>query len=320
LPIVRILVLAALTFVGGWTFTTPAYAQSCTFAFTDIDFGEISTATTTNLDTTGQFSASCTGAAGQVIKVCPVLGDGSGGAANPQPKHRRMKNGANALNFQLYSDAGRSVMWGGNGQQATPVVMVTPGQTVTRTVYARYFNSGSSGVSGLYTSQFSGQHVKVAYEYGTGNCVGKNGIDAVPQPSFMVQARRTTGCGVTVPTDMDFGETGMLNSQRDAEASIIVTCGLLDSFVFTVGLGNGENGTSATTRRMRLGSEYIGYGLYRDSSRVGVWGTGGGEVYTSGLATFLGGVWTIPVYGRVPAQPSPPPGQYTDNVVVTVTY
>ena len=44
-----------------------------------------------------------------------------------------------------------------------------------------------------------------------------------------------------------------------------------------------------------------------------------------GSAATLGGTGTaatqsIPVYGRVPAQATPPPGTYSDTVVATVTY
>ena len=59
------------------------------------------------------------------------------------------------------------------------------------------------------------------------------------------------------------------------------------------------------------------YGLYQNAARSVPWGTAN--------ASTLGGTGTaatqtIPVYGRVPGQVTPPPGTYSDTVVATVTY
>jgi len=84
-----------------------------------------------------------------------------------------------------------------------------------------------------------------------------------------------------------------------------------------VALGNGNNGSGPTVRKMKLGSGLITYGLYRDAGFTGPWGDTGGTVATGSGS---GADQDLTVFGRVPAQATPAAGTYTDTIVVTVTY
>jgi len=69
---------------------------------------------------------------------------------------------------------------------------------------------------------------------------------------------------------------------------------------------------------MSFSSANLTYGLYRDAARTLPWGSTVGTNTTSGTGT--GVTQTQTVYGRAAAQTTPPPGTYSDSVVVTVGY
>jgi spore coat protein U-like protein len=81
---------------------------------------------------------------------------------------------------------------------------------------------------------------------------------------------------------------------------------------FTVSLSSG-NGTIAD-RRMIGGAAQLSYNLYKDSSRVVIWGDGAGGVSSIGTNVDL------PVYGRIPASQNVPANVYLDAITVTVTF
>ncbi|MGH0352580.1 spore coat protein U domain-containing protein [Sinorhizobium meliloti] len=67
---------------------------------------------------TATMSVSCSGTPLARILICPNLGAGSGGATAAA---RRMLSGASVLNYQLYSDSARSVIWGAYSGHIPPV-------------------------------------------------------------------------------------------------------------------------------------------------------------------------------------------------------
>ncbi len=91
------------------------------------------------------------------------------------------------------------------------------------------------------------------------------------------------------------------------------------SLPYTVGLGGGNAGaTNPTQRKMSFAGHSILYGLYRDSARAQPWGGSIGVNTVPGTGTGLSQAYAV--YGRVPAQATPPVGTYNDTIVVTVTY
>ena len=72
-----------------------------------------------------------------------------------------------------------------------------------------------------------------------------------------------------------------------------------------------------TQRKMTFSGRQITYGLFRDVARLQPWGTTIGGNTVSGTGS--GGTQSVTVYGRIPPQPTPPPGLYQDNITVTIT-
>ncbi|TWG94943.1 spore coat protein U-like protein [Mesorhizobium sp. J18] len=303
----------------------PAYAQNCSFSVTGVNFGSVDTLSGAAVDATGTVEVTCEGLLGALlpVRVCLNINAGSGGATSGT---RHMRNAANApLNFNFYQDAARQTPWGSRTQPAlgNPVSLTFSGfvigvpQTQVATIYGRVLPNQQSAATGGYTSTFSG--ADVSFNRATAltvlllpDCQSITGNTT--SASFTAQANVVPNCRVTAQ-NIDFGNHGVLDTAVDAAGGLDVTC--TPGTDYAVALNNGLTGTSPTDRRMTLGGQAVVYGLYKDAARSQPWGSSGGQLLSN---TGTGATQSVPVYGRVPAQPTPAPGTYTDTVVVTVTY
>jgi spore coat protein U-like protein len=141
---------------------------------------------------------------------------------------------------------------------------------------------------------------------------------ATATSNFQVRLTITAQCLAATTTDLDFGSSGFLSSNVDVQSSIQVSC--TNTTPYNVGFDKGVNGASVTTRQMKGGpnDELISYAIYSDSGRSTNWGNTVGTDTVAGTGSGSG--QTINVYGRVPPQTTPRPGNYTDTITVTVTY
>jgi spore coat protein U-like protein len=318
----RRLIIAAVG-VGLALAVHPAFAQSCSFSITNLDFGSINLAANSTFTSTATYSASCTGTANTTVRTCPNLDVGSGGSTTGSP--RFMLSGGTQLNFNIYQDGAYSSVWGSNlwgfaGSYPSPTIDValngSGSGSASQTLFGQVWAGQQTLPAGLYSSSFGGTQASVAYAYSTvGTCpiIGSSHATSAP---FTVTATNVTICSVNAST-LNFGSAGVLRAALDATTSISVTC--TNAAPYTVALDGGLTGAAnPTQRKMVQGAEQITYGLYQDSSRTVPWGDSAG-VNTiartgSGLAQGL------TVYGRVPAQNTPSPGTYSDTVVVTISY
>jgi spore coat protein U-like protein len=128
-----------------------------------------------------------------------------------------------------------------------------------------------------------------------------------------VSATVTAVCTVTA-TPLAFGS--YTAAQLDGTATITVTCST--GAAYTVGLDQGANGASVTTRQMASGANLLNYALFSDTGRTSNWGNTAPS-WVSGTGTGLAQALTV--YGRIPAGQFVPAGAgYADTVNVTVTY
>lgn len=307
--------------------TKPTHAQTCSFTFTDVNFGNVDVTTGSAYDTSGTFQASCSGwIANSTVRICPHLGPGSGGAgANGSPR-TMLKDavGPDALNYNLYKDAARTNIWGSylaGWSGATPpqidlIVDAAGSGSTTLTVYGRVGANQNTAAVGAYSSSFSGSDVRVRYGVlATEDCGTLVSNEATA--SFGVQASVQPQC-TTSATTLDFGTAGVLATNRDATSTLSIVC--TRNAAYQVGLGPGQNdgGAGVSARKMKAGTATIGYQLYIDSGRTQVWGDTANVNTKAGTGS--GATDNHTVFGRVPPQTAPSPATYTDTVVVTVTY
>lgn len=323
LPRVRLIALLGASPLAAVCLPQIANAQTCTFAIQDLNFGPIDGLFLSTTETTATLTAICTGTPGANLKVCPNLGEGTGGADSLT---RFMTSGTNSVRYSIRYSNGTGTRW---GSYLWPYVARSPRidislgilgtGTATATLYGRIPTGQPSVPPGVYTSFMSGvPNVAMDYQYGSGgNCnTQMSGAYQRATTSFTARTLILGGCTVAAST-LDFGTQGLLDTARDASANLSVTCPLATSYTVGLGPGSAGGGAAPTARTMRLGVDAVTYGLYRDAARSLAWGSTTGLLYTgtgSGLAQ------SIPVYGRVPVQDTPPAGTYTDTVVVTVTY
>jgi spore coat protein U-like protein len=305
----------------------PAFALTCSAAIDDVDFGpSVNMLSGMEVDTTADLTVSCSNF--DVIPLVPLpaparacihLGNGSGGADG---QGRKMIGPSGVvLHYQLYTDAARTTVWGDGTFGSAPNFDLSQGNpTQTLTIYARIFAAQSTVPVGSYASNFLTSS-DVDVQYGTNDIVGLVSCDGIvplltqhAATTFTVQGTIGPNCMVST-TGIDFGSYGVLDAERSAPGSVIVTC--TNAAGYFVGLGNGQNGTAPAARQMKKasGSEMITYGLYTDTGVL--WGDSGGERVS---ATGTGTAQSISVIGKVPPQDTPPPGLYKDTVVVTITY
>jgi spore coat protein U-like protein len=141
---------------------------------------------------------------------------------------------------------------------------------------------------------------------------------ATATSNFQVRITIQAQCLAATTNDLDFGSSGFLSSNVDAQSSIAVQC--TNTTPYNVGFDQGVNGSSVTARQMKGGpsNELVNYAIYSNAGRTTNWGNTVGTDTVTGTGN--GSPQTIQVYGRVPSQTTPTPGTYTDTITVTVTY
>jgi spore coat protein U-like protein len=134
--------------------------------------------------------------------------------------------------------------------------------------------------------------------------------------SFNVQVSIAATCVVTGATNLNFGTQGVLSANVNQTSTITVTC--TNTTPYNIGLNQGLNGSSVTTRQMSSGSAPINYSLFSNAGMTTNWGQTVGTDTVAGTGNGSGQAYTV--YGQIPAQTTPAPGTYTDTITVTVTY
>ena len=130
-----------------------------------------------------------------------------------------------------------------------------------------------------------------------------------------VSGSAVEGIGVAL---LDFGTTSLLATAIETGTGISgvdafnIQCS--PGVPYTVSFDAGQNGTKEADRAMKRtdGSELVSYQLYSDAGRT--------TVLTIVPGAGTGSAQPIRVYGRVPAQPAPKPGDYRDVVTATVSF
>lgn len=162
----------------------------------------------------------------------------------------------------------------------------------------------------------------------TGTCEGAiGGGDSWDSgtTTFMANFVLPDICQLISTSTVDFGALSAgttLTSPRDAQGGVTVKCS--GNTAYTVYLDDGQSFSSS--RRMRNGTAYLPYQLYKDAGRSQAWDSQGGSTSIGGSGGVPGTGTNIDqpliVYGRIPANTTVPgqSGSYFDAVIVTVAY
>lgn len=306
----------------GFLCVQPAFATvTCSVSVSPFSFANVDPQSG-QVDVSSNLTYSCsTNRSREGVNLCVSLGNASGST-------RIMRDSANnALGFQLYTNSNRTAVWGsqfsGIYQPWEIKFVVHSGSPASATVpvYGRIFAGQSSVIPGSYSRTYlAGVDTRFTIEAALGTTApsgcgpGNNNLNF---GSLVVSANVIKRCTVTA-SPLSFGvNPGLLSTEMNASTTFGVQCS--NTTPYNVGLSAGQHsGNDINARQMALGSNSIGYQLYRDSARNEVWGNTVGTDTVP--ATGSGMQQNLTVYGSVPPQVTPPAGTYEDTVVVTVTY
>jgi spore coat protein U-like protein len=231
-----------------------------------------------------------------------------------------MSNGANTLNYNLYTTATHTTIWG-DGTSGTSYLnpansngLTAPG-TFTMVVYGSV-PAQALPASGTYQDTITA----------TMTCTNGGACTTASSQTAVVPVTATVGATCTVSnSNLDFGNyTGGSPTPLTGLATVTAHCGVGQPYA--IGLSQGlYPGATTTTRRMTItggsGDASLGYDLFTDPAGTLHWGNitdGMTENVVQGTGT--GGDQEIPVYGKIPAGQNVRTGLYEDTILVTLSY
>jgi spore coat protein U-like protein len=153
----------------------------------------------------------------------------------------------------------------------------------------------------------------VAAVFGVGNGITPASA-ATDTANLTVSASVAAVCNVQAAT-LAFGAYDPTAGDLDATTSVDVTC--TPGTTYEVGLGGGGAGDVAN-RQMANGPATLNYSMYRNAGRTLNWGNTPTIDTVAGVGG--GGVISHTVYGTIPADQFVAIGDYSDTVIITVTY
>ena len=309
----RYRILTILMSVSFWVCgAAQAFAQSCTVSPESLNFGSIVTLSSGNTDISGTITLSCPSLALGSFAAVVSADIGTGGSSGTV---RQMANGSSRLNYQLYRDPARTSVFSSNGSPlgGGPIERsgssLLFGSSVDIPFYGRVFGNQSGVSSGSYAS-----YVVIRVDYS--NCGLLFCNDGTAFLILDVVAYVSKQCSVSA-SDINFGSRGALATNVNANGRLDVLC--TPGTDFAISLSNGQNGTSANDRKMRSpAGGTVDYNLYRTPDYTAVWGSSLSTDTLSGSGSGTTDAYTV--FGRVPAQPTPAAGVYSDTIIVTLTY
>ncbi|WP_010183409.1 Csu type fimbrial protein [Sphingomonas sp. PAMC 26605] len=123
--------------------------NNCIVSTTPIALGNIDVTSTAARDTTGGIAVTCTNGA-----AWSAAAD-AGQAAGATPATRQMASGADLLNYALYSDAPRTVLWGDGTAGTVAITDVGTGAVQNKVIYASVLPGQATVHAGTYADQIN---------------------------------------------------------------------------------------------------------------------------------------------------------------------
>lgn len=317
--------------------TTVQATTTCSASMTNVNFGASDPFTGwTGVTATINYQCTTSGLsllANARVLLCFGIGSGDQGSGFTTVP-RRMTSGANELRFNLYEDAGHSLVWpaaiSGSDryevalQYSVPLLGGSGSGSVT--VYGDIISAQNTAIPGSYSNSFSGLDAFMVFRanerlLGTPtwptDCTSGGSFSGSGSFPFTASATVEASCNpIFSVQNIGFGTQGILSSNIDTTAIIAPQC--TNTTPYQIGLDNGQNATG-NTRRMHNGAgKYVSYELYRDAARSQRWGDTLNSDTLADIGT--GSAQAQSVYARTAPQITPPQGSYSDTVTVTIYY
>lgn len=313
--------LTLLLLAGALAWCGTARAQTCTATPSNLDFGNVNPIAGAAVARSGTINVTCNWTLISLAPNALVCLNLSTAVT------RVLSNGSNTMQYDLYRDAGNSQQWGSSFTGSTPlsVSIAKPLLGTSASTTVNFYGQIAAGqttvpttgnANTVYSQSFNAETV-LAYGYyllGAPTCASLTANGSFP---FTVSATVTNNCNINA-NNLSFGTAGLLAAGINAAGSLGVTCTNGDAF--RISLNGGGSGNVAARRMLRQGGGgTVNYQLYTDAARTLAWGDGSaGTTRVTGTGSGLS--QSINVYGRVPPQSTPAPGNYSDTITATVEF
>jgi spore coat protein U-like protein len=317
--------IALLTLFLAWSVQPALHAQAPRLQIqcgvTDsgkADFGTVDP--DHNTDIIGQITGWCRNAPSAYVRLCVSLGRTEQGSIDP----RLMADGREYLEFNIYANASRTIIWGDGSTplaRIVPIDIPTPNGDgeVTRTWYGRV-PPQPLVPAGRYRTDFDRSNTKFVvhgFDVSPPQCSVTDPVEGTFR--FKVSAEVEGSCGLEA-SPLSFGIVGNLSTAVEANTSITVHCRNRTPYNITMDAGRGYSGTVLVRQMSRtVGQLTLNYQLFSNATRTEVWGDS-----TLGTSTVTGvgngSDQILRVYGTLLAQPIPGTGLFDDTVTVTLAY
>lgn len=138
--------------------------------------------------------------------------------------------------------------------------------------------------------------------------------------NMLVSANVIRKCTITTQP-LAFGNYDPVQANNtaalDGQTTLTVAC--TKGTAVNIAMDNGTNAAGPNRRMTSGGKEFLGYQVYKDSSRNQVWGSTGNGLLNGGIAPSRD-PRQFTVYGRVPGGQDVSEGSFQDTVLVTVQF
>jgi spore coat protein U domain-containing protein, fimbrial subunit CupE1/2/3/6 len=287
-----LVVLVLLTHCG--KFAVAQTQAHCSAVIGNVIFGSYTGST---IRATASLLLSCNGGSATF-----AIALNSGTTPGATVTNRSMSSASGRLNYELFSDPAYSLNWGN-----------TPG-----TGWVTSTENGTDRIFTIY-AQVPGNQLPPRDRYSdviTATIIQLSGSNfPTVTARFTVAATVVGACSLSA-TDLAFGAYS--GSLTNSTSSISVNC--VNGTPYDVGLnaGNGPGATVTNRSMTGRGAAQLHYKLSRDPAHTFNWGNTVGTDTVAGTGT--GTTQSLAVYGQLPANQSVPSGNYSDTIVVTVTF
>lgn len=316
-------------------------ADVCSASLTTLNFGSVSPITGSDINATASGNVACTWSLLNPtppfllllpkVVVCVNIGIGTNSTATTP---RTLGNSTNRLQYNMYRDNTYSAaaIFGGPATPSTPTPLNVGGTSpnlitggtinIPFTVYGKIPAGAAlaavptaSDSDTAYTSSFAGN---ATINYAFYNLVAPACTSGSSSSfTFQVSATVINDCTISA-APVNFGSNGVLNGPVRATGSLSVRC--VNNNAYRITLNGGSVANDVTARKMKpaSGSARIAYRLSQTLDGT-LWGDGTGSTAVH-TGTGTGSAMGVTIYGMVPAQTTPAPGDYSDTVQATIAF
>jgi spore coat protein U-like protein len=290
--------------------THSSKAAGCTASITNIPFGNVDVLSPSPSIASGTLSINCSWGA--------LIGLSNGNVyacvAFSTPYSMKSASGPTSLLYNLFGPPPLTSAWSSQAPIQIPailsgVLLPTYNATATVNVPAAILANQTGTPKGVYSQSVTATVSIYLLPVCAGAPVGS------ATTAFQVSVTVVNSCQLSAAT-LNFGAFGDLNTAVSGQTALAIQCS--SGIPFTIALNGGlANAVNPSQRQMTLASKSITYGLYQDPAHQTPWGSAAGSTYGG---TGTASLQSIPVYGYVPVQTTPPVGTYSDTIVATVSY